>query len=139
MFGEERYEHFETIRMLSNQYYVSVKFRNKGKNKRLSLILKRLLQEKITIRIINIASQFHNEILFYQTKYRSNVEKEHKDFLSIITMRMMDYPCNHNDAGFCDKMAALFLNAYDKVMMKMVEPQLRLDYRVLLPTSVIGI
>ncbi|CAL1683463.1 unnamed protein product [Lasius platythorax] len=75
-----------------------------------------------------------------ETKYRSNVEKEHKDFLSIITMRMVDYPRNHNhDAGFCDKMAALFLNAYDKVMMKMVEPQLRLDYRVLLPTSVIGI
>ncbi|CAL1683464.1 unnamed protein product [Lasius platythorax] len=81
MFGEERYGHFETVRMLSNQYYVSVKFRNKGKNKRLSLILKRPLQEKITIRIINIASQFHNEILFYRTYARSETFRKLSEML----------------------------------------------------------
>ncbi|CAL1683462.1 unnamed protein product [Lasius platythorax] len=76
-----------------------------------------VMKEQQWEKFFDIVKQLH------ETKYRRNVGKERKDFFSIPVMRVMDYLRSHNhDAVFCDKMTALFLDAYDKVIVKMVKP-----------------
>lgn len=68
--GEKRYEYSKIDRYLTSLYNVSVIFKNKEKDEKLSLILKRPLG--VSTQIVNINFQFHNEILFYRAYAKPN-------------------------------------------------------------------
>lgn len=96
---EEQYEESKAV-IMSNLYYVSVKLKNKEKSERLSLVIKRSVEEEKGRQILYMDSKLRNEILFYCTYARSDENfarcyyASEQSFDSVIALE------NINDRGY---------------------------------------